>query len=253
MNITTRLHQIESSTLPRANLLFYSRFPNTGDVIWGEDDILPEDMYFGGWVLPAELASAIGYPSFFFDADGVPIARQGLELLAWSGINQYTVIYSNRRGLAVYSDDASYGTVRNAFRYFKQAVPTEIDLTGYDIYYSSDDGEVARKGTITWTDRPKIDADGVTPGDGPAFTDSIDWSNGKRLVIPFFMPVGSAELVGDVPLITGLLYANSSGLKVSDGTNNATYATSWASGDVVTVVIETETDGVRQFMRCGRV
>ena len=100
----------------------------------------------------------------------------------------------------------------------------------------------------TYTDTPTISAGGVVPGDGPSFTDVVTWSDGGTLVVEFTATVASADLVGDVQVF-GPMYAYSGGLKAMDGTNTATVATSWASGEVVTAVVQVDGD----VMRCGRV
>ena len=100
----------------------------------------------------------------------------------------------------------------------------------------------------TFTDTPTLSAGGVIPGDGPSFTDVVSWADGGTLVVEFTATTASADLVGDVQVF-GPLYACSTGLKAMDGTNVASVATSWASGEVVTAVVQVDND----VMRCGRV
>ena len=88
----------------------------------------------------------------------------------------------------------------------------------------------------TFTDTPTVDADGVTPGDGPAFTSVVTWADGGTRVWELTMSTASADLVGDAE-VGGGLSVNSSGLKFSDGTNVATVVTSWGAGDVVTAAV----------------
>ena len=99
-----------------------------------------------------------------------------------------------------------------------------------------------------YTDTPTVGADGVTPGDGPSFTDVVSWAEGGTLIVEFTATTASADLVGDVQVF-GPVYAYSGGLKAKDGTNTATCAASWASGEVVTAVVQVNGD----VMRCGRV
>jgi hypothetical protein len=80
----------------------------------------------------------------------------------------------------------------------------------------------------------------------PAKTE-MDWTKGGTLVVKFKATIASASIVGDVQIF-GPVYACSTGLKAKDGTNTATCATSWASGDVVTVVVQV-TDGVMRVAR----
>ena len=100
----------------------------------------------------------------------------------------------------------------------------------------------------TYTGTPTVDADGVTPGDGPSFTDVISWTEGGTLVVRFTATVASADIVGDVAVF-GPVYAFSGGLKAKDGTNTATVSTSWAVGDVVTAVVQVTDDGLMRVAR----
>ena len=95
-----------------------------------------------------------------------------------------------------------------------------------------------------FTDTPTLSAGGVVPGDGPAFSSVVSWSDGGTRVWEITMTTASADLVGDVE-VGGGLYVNSSGLKFSDGTNTATVAYDWDAGDVVTVVCQCDGDVMR--------
>ena len=99
-----------------------------------------------------------------------------------------------------------------------------------------------------FTDSPTLSSGGVIPGDGPSFADVVSWADGGTLVVEFTATTASADIVGDVQVF-GPLYACSTGLKAKDGTNTATVATSWASGEAVTAVVQVDND----VMRCGRV
>lgn len=90
-----------------------------------------------------------------------------------------------------------------------------------------------------FTDTPTVTADGVAPGDGPAFEAVVTWTDGGTLVVRWTATTASADIVGDVQVF-GPVYACSTGLKAKDGTNTASVATSWESGDVVTAVVQTE-------------
>jgi len=106
----------------------------------------------------------------------------------------------------------------------------------------------AKGATPTYTDTPTVTADGVAPGDGPAFSSIVTWADGGTRVWEITMTTASADLVGDVA-VGGGLSVNSSGLKFSDGTNTATVATSWASGEVVTAVVQIAADGLMRLAR----
>ena len=95
-----------------------------------------------------------------------------------------------------------------------------------------------------FTDAPTVDADGVTPGDGPSFADVITWADGGTLVVEFTATTASADLVGDVQVF-GPVYACSTGLKAKDGTNEASVVSEWASGEVVTAVVQCDGDVMR--------
>lgn len=94
-----------------------------------------------------------------------------------------------------------------------------------------------------FTDTPTVTVDGVTPGDGPSFTSVVTWTDGGTRVIRFTATTASADLVGDVE-IGGGFWASADGLEFRDGTNVATCATSWASGEVVTGVVQISTGGM---------
>lgn len=104
-------------------------------------------------------------------------------------------------------------------------------------------------GPVAWTDTPVVSSIGVTPGDGPSFTSVVTWADGGTRVWEITMGTASADLVVDVD-VGGGLSVNSTGLKFSDGTNTATVATSWSSGEVVTAVVQVTSDG---WMRLWRV
>ena len=113
----------KGSSLPKG-YLFRSRFPNTGDVIYSEDDILDADMYIGGWILPDtdECRAAAPDDGFWYDSAGDPIARTGGEILAWSGINSSNVWFSVRRGLVLYPDDITERVIGRIARYYGMSV-----------------------------------------------------------------------------------------------------------------------------------
>ena len=96
----------------------------------------------------------------------------------------------------------------------------------------------------TFTDTPTLSAGGVIPGDGPSFTDVVSWADGGTLVVQFTATTASSDIVGDVQVF-GPVYACSTGLKAKDGTNMASVATSWAAGEVVTVVVQVDGDAMR--------
>lgn len=100
-----------------------------------------------------------------------------------------------------------------------------------------------------YTDVPTVTAGGVTPGDGPSFTSVVTWTDGGTRMARFTASSASADLVGDVE-IGGGFYAASTGLKFKDGVNVAVCAAGWEAEEVVTGVVNVDTDG---SMRIGRV
>lgn len=107
----------------------------------------------------------------------------------------------------------------------------------------------AKGATPTYTDTPTLRAGGVVPGDGPAFEDVVDYSQGGTRVKEFTMTTASADIVGTVEMGSGF-FVTSEGILFSDGTNTTpVLATSWGVGDVVTGVVQVDGD----VMRCGRV
>lgn len=101
----------------------------------------------------------------------------------------------------------------------------------------------------TYTDTPTLSAGGVVPGDGPSFTDPVDYSKGGTRAKEFTMTTASADIVGTVEMGSGF-FVTSEGILFSDGTNTTPVtATEWDVGDVVTAVVQVDGD----VMRCGRV
>lgn len=95
-----------------------------------------------------------------------------------------------------------------------------------------------------YTDVPTVTPTGVTPGDGPAFTSVVTWTEGGTRMVRFTADTASVDLVGDVE-IGGGFWATSSGLEFRDGVNTATCATSWAADEVVTAVVQVDVDVMR--------
>lgn len=78
---------------------------------------------------------------------------------------------------------------------------------------------------------------------------TIDWSTGAATVVKFRPTMASDTVVGDVQII-GPLYIRAGYLVAKDGTNEAVYAASWAGGEVINALIETDSMGL---MRIGRI
>jgi hypothetical protein len=109
-----------SSRLPRAGLLFYSRLPNTEEVLWADDLVIGDEYYmFGGWLLTAGSAGLFAAaPAFYDGAASDPLPLRDSEILALSGINTANVLFSLRKGLAVYAADTDEAILAKARKFF---------------------------------------------------------------------------------------------------------------------------------------
>lgn len=243
-------------SLPSKYRLFYSRTPNNWlDVGWEGD--FGWDSELSTWSVPRTVTDWAGTTrdmftilgeGLFFDSTGNSLSVTGTQILAWSGINRWQILFSLKKGLAIYDQSAPSSTIRNAHRYYRSAYE-DLGSGDFDLFYSSTDGLLARSGIISWPGTPTITADGVTPGAGPSFTDVIIWSDGAKLYIKMKMLKSSTGITGDEQVF-GPLYVRNGYLVANDGANTAIYATSWDVDDVVAAVIEIWEDGA---MRVGRI
>lgn len=80
------------------------------------------------------------------------------------------------------------------------------------------------------------------------YPSTITWTDGKTLTVTFKPTVASADVVGDVQ-VYGPLYIRAGYLVAKDGANEAVCAATWAIGDTVIVMVQTDSDGT---MRVGR-
>lgn len=120
--IKRELGSMGGTGLPRAGLLFYSRRPNSEGQAWDDDDAWVEDAEWGSWMLPSSLFAQIG-ESIFFEADGTPLDVTGTAVAASDIVNVDYILFSERRGLAVYDDETAAEVMAEAFEYFGVAVP----------------------------------------------------------------------------------------------------------------------------------
>ena len=107
-------------TLPRIGLLFYSKLPNTEEVLWADDLVIEDEYYmFGGWLLTAGSAGLFAAAPDFYDGDAdTPLPLRDSEILALAGINTGNVLFSVRKGLAVYAEDTDETILAKARKYF---------------------------------------------------------------------------------------------------------------------------------------
>lgn len=232
--------------LPRQYRLFYSRFPNTEDIVWSDETILDDDMYYGGWKLPATVTDwtgatrdmfAILGKGLFFDGSGTPLTVTGESLLGWSGINRWQILFSLKSGLAIYDQAAPVNIIRKAHRVYRAAYE-DLGSSGYELFYSSADGYLARKGAVSWDGTPTISADGVTPGHGPSFSDVIAWNDGATLYVKMKMLKSSTGITGDEQVF-GPLYVRNGFLVAKDAAaGEAVVAASWAVGGVLMALVQ---------------
>ena len=107
-------------SIPRQSLLAYIRPPGTSeDLGWDEDDAWVESATWFNYALPVEVFAAVGVGPWFTDED-TPITRTMAEILADPSTNQYHILASARRGVAVYDPYTVWlNTITKAQKYFK--------------------------------------------------------------------------------------------------------------------------------------
>ena len=106
--------------LPRVGLLFYSRYPNTDEVLWGDDVVIDDQYYaYAGWILTASDAAlfAASGSDWYSDVDN-PIALRDFEILALTGINESNILFTINKGLAVYESTVSATVLAKAYKFF---------------------------------------------------------------------------------------------------------------------------------------
>lgn len=117
----------ESNTLPRQYRLFYSPRPNSGSA----------------WSIPRTVTDRTGTErdmfeilgvGIFFDAAGNSLLVSGAQILARPETNQWQILFSLSRGLAIYDKSAADLIILKAHNYFK--LP-QIDLNDAVVYGGS--------------------------------------------------------------------------------------------------------------------
>lgn len=110
-----------SSSIPKADLLFYSKLPNTEDTTLGDDEVIADENYaFGGWILPSgntPVYTATG-TDWYVDVS-TPKVLQDSDILALPSINSTNVFFSFKRGLAVYNSSLSSDTLTKVKKYYR--------------------------------------------------------------------------------------------------------------------------------------
>lgn len=118
--VKTITASLSSSGIPRQGLLFYSRMPNTEEVLWADDLVIDDEYYvFGGWKLTAGDAAlfAAAGTDWYTDVD-TPLPLRDTEILALTGINTANIFFSLRKGLAVYASDTDAATLAKAQKFY---------------------------------------------------------------------------------------------------------------------------------------
>ncbi len=118
--VKTITASLSSSGIPRQGLLFYSRMPNTEEVLWADDLVIDDEYYvFGGWLLTAgnsDLFTAAG-SNWYTDVD-TPIPLRDSEILALEGINTANIFFSLKKGLAVYNASTDAAILAKAAKFY---------------------------------------------------------------------------------------------------------------------------------------
>jgi len=136
-------------SLPSKYRLFYSRTPNNWlDVGWEGD--FGWDSELSTWLIPRTVVDWTGATrdmftilggGLFFDSAGNSLSVTGTQILAWSGINKYHILFSLTKGLVIYDPYAVTDVVIvKADKFMRQPVYSDIPtvfLNGCDITGSS--------------------------------------------------------------------------------------------------------------------
>ena len=91
---------------------------------------------------------------------------------------------------------------------------------------------------------PVVDEGGVAPGHGPSFAAVSALDSMGTLAVRFTTTKAIAAISGEEHIF-GPVYARPSGLVASDGTNKATFATTWNAGEVVTAIVQIQSGQMR--------
>lgn len=84
------------------------------------------------------LFAALGGGFWYADVN-TPIAKSAAEILAWSGVNQYHVLFSATKGFVVYNPSTVTGATlqkANNYMFGSPATATPILFNGQPIIYS---------------------------------------------------------------------------------------------------------------------
>lgn len=109
--------------LPRTGLLCWLRSVNSDNVLNDESTATLEDLLNAGYALPVSCYVAAGGTGFWFSDSTTPITKTMSQIIAWAGINEYHVLASATKGLAVYDPYTTPdATLSKAHRVMKQTL-----------------------------------------------------------------------------------------------------------------------------------
>ena len=91
---------------------------------------------------------------------------------------------------------------------------------------------------------PSVDASGVAPGHGPSFA-AVSALDSMGTLAVRFTATKAIAAISDEEHIFGPVYASPSGLVASDGTNKATFATTWNAGEIMMAIVQTQSGQMR--------
>lgn len=88
--------------------------------MWADDLVIGDEYYmFGGWLLTAGSAALFAAaPDFYNGAVNDPLPLRDTEILALTGINTDNVLFSLKRGLAVYDQETDAAILAKARKFF---------------------------------------------------------------------------------------------------------------------------------------
>lgn len=122
-------------SLPSKYRLFYSRTPNNWlDVGWEGD--FGWDSELSTWSIPRTVIDWTGATrdmftilgeGLFFDSAGNSLSVTGTQILAWSSINQYHILFSLTKGLVIYDYTVATDTIINKAHGFYRVSKTSSD------------------------------------------------------------------------------------------------------------------------------
>jgi len=118
-------------TLPKQNLLFYARYPNSESAVWDEEATWEENADWLYYALPVSCYAAVGTGFWFSDAT-TPIPRTMTEIRAGDEVNLSpgNAFASEKRGVAVYSPSPEEALERKIRKYMLNSKFEQVLIDG---------------------------------------------------------------------------------------------------------------------------